>query len=161
MAEAFELRHQTMIYNLVEKAKQFLETNVVKVKTVYASFMFGSIILVLVCDDNSCRMKYSFSEKVIGLHRIELTQYVSCLMIYMRKYWVQKKAMEILNARYQNFNRVPGIILSKRHMSRFSAYNTLPDGPMDSVPSFHSYFFPFLFLIFLHEIRVKLTFQSD
>lgn len=86
MAEVFELRHQTMIYNLVEKAKEFLETNVVKVKTVYASFMFRSIILVLVCDDNSCGMKYSFSEKLIGLHRIELTQYVNCLMIYMRKY---------------------------------------------------------------------------
>ena len=48
MAEAFELRHQTMIYNLVEKAKEFVETNVVKAKTVYASFMFGStLVLVL------------------------------------------------------------------------------------------------------------------
>ena len=48
MAEAFELRHQTMIYNLVEKAKEFVETVVVKAKTVYASFMFGSsLVLVL------------------------------------------------------------------------------------------------------------------
>ena len=45
MAEAFELRHQTMIYNLVEKAKEFVETNVVKAETVYASFTFGYIIL--------------------------------------------------------------------------------------------------------------------